>query len=759
MSDFINQFPYMDSHELNLDWIISKVKECDAKIDSFTALNKIKVADPIDWDISKQYEAYTIVTDMASQATYLSLQPVPAGITIDNDKYWARIATFVVDNTLNIDSLNPISNHAVTEKFNEVDGAISDIDTDISGIVPRVEALEGTIEDINDSIEAEANTRQSEDDLINTRIDSIIALPDGSTTADAELIDIRIGADGITYASAGDSVRGQISYLSDAVLVNMENDNLRYLAKNRGQYVKGDGTLAASNGLRVSEYLEIPAGCKAIRSGSLYYIGANPYHLNPALVYFDADQNVIKFDRDLSNDYFISKIPVNAKYVRFNQPNRQLASINNCKDGFWFLPNTVDVTKGLIGSYTGTFSGQQTLNTGIQLLPNVEYIIRFYSKRSGVINAFIGSDTANFRKVREYMTEIIFEHSNASQYELNLYNAEAQNDPVDIKVFTVDSIEKAAEDVPKRYTVGKGTGVYDFDSVTACFLALKDDASPKIIDIYDGDYDIYAEYQAAGVPVYTGENPQLDFPGYCVFVPPNSHVIGHGVVRFNWMPNKTDNPEITWMQCYCVSPLNVMGSCIVENIELHCKNGRYCLHNDTIGLTPYAYIEQVFKNIKCYKYIGEEDTTTSPGESHYYGTRHTVGFGSGRGIKQEYDNCEFYNEWNGRSFYGHSNVNYNNVPIQDYQSGEIILNNCIIDSVSTTSVKLGNTGAVRRNIRTKFNNCYISGLILIEDEAGGSSNKNSFNLTFLNSGDVRLHIAEADNPYDPKAYGTNLTIT
>ena len=51
-----------------------------------------------------------------------------------------------------------------------------------------------------------------------SRIDSFTTLSEGSTTGDAELIDGRIGADGITYENIGSSIRNQIGNINEVLL-------------------------------------------------------------------------------------------------------------------------------------------------------------------------------------------------------------------------------------------------------------------------------------------------------------------------------------------------------------------------------------------------------------------------------------------------------------------------------------------------------------------------------------------------------------
>lgn len=87
---FFNDYPYTDFHEMNLDWILRQIRELHKDWDEFTAVNTITNAGA--WDITKQYQAWTIVSD--NNAGYISLKPVPAGVAITNTEYWGFIADY-----------------------------------------------------------------------------------------------------------------------------------------------------------------------------------------------------------------------------------------------------------------------------------------------------------------------------------------------------------------------------------------------------------------------------------------------------------------------------------------------------------------------------------------------------------------------------------------------------------------------------------------------------------------------------------------
>ena len=74
----------------------------------------------------------------------------------------------------------------------------------VTELEPRVTTAEGNIANINTELS-----------VLDARMDTFASLPEGSTSGNAELLDIRVGADGTTYPTAGDAVRGQINDLKN----------------------------------------------------------------------------------------------------------------------------------------------------------------------------------------------------------------------------------------------------------------------------------------------------------------------------------------------------------------------------------------------------------------------------------------------------------------------------------------------------------------------------------------------------------------
>ena len=129
---FWNKYPYTDFHELNLDWIIAKIMELNQDFDEFKAVNTITNGGA--WDITKQYQAWTIVSD--NNIGYISLKPVPAGVAITNTEYWAQI----VDYSATIADLNT--------RVGNLETAVTNLGNTVNNLGNRVTTLENTIDDI-----------------------------------------------------------------------------------------------------------------------------------------------------------------------------------------------------------------------------------------------------------------------------------------------------------------------------------------------------------------------------------------------------------------------------------------------------------------------------------------------------------------------------------------------------------------------------------------------------------------------------------
>ena len=81
------EFPHTRSYEGDLGYIIHKLKYLTERVELWFKYNSINYADPITWDISKQYRPNTVVYGGNGYA-YISKKAVPSGIEISNPDYW-----------------------------------------------------------------------------------------------------------------------------------------------------------------------------------------------------------------------------------------------------------------------------------------------------------------------------------------------------------------------------------------------------------------------------------------------------------------------------------------------------------------------------------------------------------------------------------------------------------------------------------------------------------------------------------------------
>ena len=133
--------------------------------------------------------------------------------------------------TTNYDDLTnkpSINNVPLVGNLRTVDLKLTDATLTEEGVPAEAKTVGAKLAEQSSNLTSEISRAKETEETLKSRIDNIASLPEGSTTGDAELQDIRVKADGTTATSAGNAVREQFSELKEDL------DNLSFTSK---QYV------------------------------------------------------------------------------------------------------------------------------------------------------------------------------------------------------------------------------------------------------------------------------------------------------------------------------------------------------------------------------------------------------------------------------------------------------------------------------------------------------------------------------------------
>jgi hypothetical protein len=290
----IHKAPYTNFHDLNLDWIIEVLNEFNTKLTDFVSLATIKYADPIQWDITSQYEANTVVVDSSGNA-YLSVRPVPSGVSLDRTEFWTKIGNFDALWANVKKAITPIDeghSHTATtdravndlvwvnESLVRVTKAMTAGDAYVTGSncvsSSTNEVLHYLITAFNKGLSAEQTAREDADNQLQTAIGAETTARENADTQLQTAIDTektaRVNADKQLQTAIGAEKTAREN--ADNQLQNSINQMQTYVSAPGAGIKANDKSAAAQNTSKLQQLLD---------AGQTVYFPSGTYYMSAAL--------------------------------------------------------------------------------------------------------------------------------------------------------------------------------------------------------------------------------------------------------------------------------------------------------------------------------------------------------------------------------------------------------------------------------------------------------------------------------------------
>lgn len=173
------------------------------------------------------------------------------------------------------------------------------------------------------------------------RMDTFTSLPEGSTTGDAELQDIRVGASGAIYSSAGTAVRNQFNQVNNTISKILV-ENIYDASTQTDETITDNAYIQGGNIIsNVNYFVTAPIDVSRFAGCSLYFnVPLHGTAVSAAIVScFDVDGNYLT-NEGLNGLCYT--VPINANYIRLSVYKYDYWNIAEVNDVFMIL--TADVS-------------------------------------------------------------------------------------------------------------------------------------------------------------------------------------------------------------------------------------------------------------------------------------------------------------------------------------------------------------------------------------------------------------------------------